>query len=237
MKKQKLLKVGVGLVFILCCVYFSVKAFTQEPIRVLITAPEGYSERFKHSFSGSYIQPIAVPMIETEVNTNSEVILDLLSHPQEIDFIAFSSRKAVQALEKVIEQKPDIRDSLRTIKLYAVGKDADYLREVVGAGQMVMVPQEPSPAGIANDIRLHEETDGKKIAVFVPHVEGLKEPYVVPDFIERLEDIGLQVLRCDVYTTHPVESNRLQDAVSKVEEGKIKDGPCVLKELKAKYDL
>jgi len=234
MDKRKFLKGILAIVFLACLSYFAFRAFTQDPLRVLITAPEGYSQRFEKSFTGTGIQPIAIPVIETISQGQSDEIRGAFYNIDDIDYIAFSSRKAIQALEEALQKHPEIKNDLRKVELIAIGKDIDYLREVVGGGQHIIVPSEPSPAGIANELAKQENIQGKTIAVWVPRVEEIKEPYVVPDFMDRLEKIGLKVIRNEVYITRPARQSNLNDVVQNIQAGKVQ---CIAFTSSAEIDV
>lgn len=158
---------------------------------ILITSPKGYSERFRDVFEKSHLSSIAIPMIETVIPQNMPDIDKLFGNISEYEYIAFSSRKAIESFyRKWNENRVDISH----IKFCAIGKDADYMLEKLGITPAVR-PNEPSPMGIANKLGEDRNIKGKKIAVLVPKVKGMDEPDVVPNFLARLKEIGMSVTK------------------------------------------
>lgn len=62
------------------------------------------------------------------------------------------------------------------------------------------MPDEQSTKGIIDELR-RRGIKGGRILVPVPEVVGVREPYVVPEFVEQLKGIGMTVHRVPAYTT------------------------------------
>jgi len=176
---------------------------------VLITSPAGYSERFVQVFSGSQLNPVAIPLIETVISENMPDMNRLFMNLSQYEYIAFSSRKAIESfyLLQSIKNLP-----LEGIKFCAIGKDSEYMREKLGVEPAVH-PDEPSPMGIAGKLKENKSIKGKTIAAIVPLVEGMTEPDVVPDFLAELNNIGMNVTRINAYITRAVEKIQIDRAV------------------------
>ena len=63
-----------------------------------------------------------------------------------------------------------------------------------------LVPEEMSTRGIIEELTRRGVNSGR-VLVPCPEVTGVKEPYVVPEFIKNLEGIGMTVHRLEVYRT------------------------------------
>ncbi|MCL1932201.1 MAG: uroporphyrinogen-III synthase [Candidatus Azobacteroides sp.] len=185
---------------------------------VLITSPAGYSERFKNVFSESQLNPIAIPLIETVIPEDMPDVDSLFMNLQQYDYVAFSSRKAIESFDQV-QKKRNL--PLDDIKFCAIGKDAEYMYEKLGVRPAVH-PDEPSPMGIADKLGEDENIGGKTIAVLVPLVEGIIEPDVVPNFLAKLSDIGMKVTRVNAYITRAVDKVQIDEAVKRIASKEIK---------------
>ena len=185
---------------------------------VLITSPEGYSERFKAVFSESQLNPIAIPLIETVIPENMPEADHLFMNFHRYEYIAFSSRKAIESFYQIQKVK---NLPLAGIKFCAIGKDTDYMVEKLGV-QPAIHPDEPSPVGIAGKLSEDKNIRGKTIAAIVPKVEGIEEPDVVPDFLAKLTGMGMNVTRVNAYVTRPVEKAQIDRAVKLIASKEIK---------------
>lgn len=168
--------------------------------KVFFGTPAGYAERLAEEIHKAGGIPFSLPLIETVIPDVNPAIDSLLNHLDEIDFIAFSSRKAIEALfEKADSSDIKLLDE-GSIKLCTIGKDSELLKNKYGLKPFIQ-PAEPSPRGIINELSELEGIKGKNIAVLAPSVRHIPEPDVVPDFIAGLEEIGMNVKRVDAYYT------------------------------------
>jgi len=190
----------------------------KDTINILITSPRGYSERFKNVFSESQLNPVAIPMIETVIPENMPDTDRLFMNLHRYEYIAFSSRKAIESFYQVQSKK---NLPLADIKFCAIGKDSDYMVEKLGV-QPAIHPDEPSPMGIAGKLNEDESIKGKTIAALVPLIEGIEEPDVVPDFLEKLNNIGMNATRVNAYITRPVDKAQIDMAIELITSKKIK---------------
>lgn len=192
----------------------------QQDIKVLITSPQGYSERFKKEFSSSHLIPVPIPMIETVIPDELPDMDKLFANLTRYDYIAFSSRKAIESFAVKMAQYPDIQKHLHKLKFCAIGKDAEYMYEKLHVSNAIH-PEEASPIGIANKLAEQPGITKQSIAVLVPRVEKVKEPDVVPNFLARLQEIGLKVTRIHAYTTRPVADEKIKTAADLILSGKV----------------
>jgi len=204
----------------LCCIIslllLNCNIFSQQ-IHVLITSPKGYSERFTKVFEHSSLHPVAIPMIETIIPERVEDLDNLISNIYSYEYIAFSSRKAIQAFADRLDKNTDISG----IKFCAIGKDTEYMYDRLGNVNS-LESNEPSPMGIARKLAEDENIKGKTIAVLVPLVQQIPEPDVVPDFLAELEKIEMNVTRINAYTTQPAQRAEIQRAVNLIASKEIK---------------
>ncbi|MDU1903877.1 MAG: uroporphyrinogen-III synthase [Dysgonomonas sp.] len=194
----------------------SSNVFSQQT-HVLITSSKGYSERFSKVFEHSSLHPVAIPMIETIIPERMEDMDSLISHIYNYKYIAFSSRKAIQAFADRLDENMDISG----IKFCAIGKDTEYMHDRL-ANINSVEPNEPSPMGIARKLAEDKSIKGKTIAVLVPLVREIPEPDVVPDFLAELEKIGMNVTRINAYITQPADRAKIQKAVKLIASQQIK---------------
>jgi len=176
---------------------------------ILITSPKGYSERFTEIFSESRLNPVAIPMIETVIPENMPDMNRLFMNLSKYEYIAFSSRKAIESFYRMQNKK---NLSLGGIKFCAIGKDTEYMQEKLGV-QPAVHPDEPSPMGIVRKLNEDKNIKGKTIAAVVPFVEGIAEPDVVPDFLVELNKTGMNVTRVNAYITRGVDKAPINRAV------------------------
>lgn len=187
-------------------------------VNVLITSPAGYSERFQKEFAASSLQPVAIPLIETVITEDLPEMDRLRCNIRNYDYIAFSSRKAIESFSLKMN---DIKKQLSELRFCAIGKDAEYMQLELGVLPAIH-PDEPSPMGIAGKLSEDESNKGKTIAVLVPKVEQIEEPDVVPDFLAKLRDIGLIVTRVNAYVTRPVAQSEINKAVELIKSQSIR---------------
>lgn len=187
-------------------------------VNVLITSSAGYSVRFQKEFEGSTLQPVAIPMIETVIPEDLPDVDSLRRNIRNYDYIAFSSRKAIESFSLKMN---DIKKQLSGIRFCAIGKDTEYMQKELGVFPAIH-PDEPSPMGIAAKLGEEENNKGKTIAVLVPKVEQIEEPDVVPNFLVKLRDIGLIVTRVNAYVTRPVDQSEINKAVELIKSQSIR---------------
>ncbi len=170
--------------------------------KILFTTPNGYALRLQQALKETGATPFSLPMVETTIPEENVPLETLLKNPEQYNWIAFSSRKAIQAFAQCKERLNIQEQTLKNIHFCAIGSDAEYLENRLGICPSI-TPAEPSPSGIVETLQLLEGISGQKIAVLAPKVEGLSEPNIVPDFITQLRIIGMIVQRIHAYTTQP----------------------------------
>ena len=189
---------------------------------LLITSPAGYAQRFLNAYAelgcGVQCKPISVPMIQTDIYTDSEDFRTFIRDWETFDYVAFSSRKAIEAFAEFVVQHGLVIPF--QLKCCAIGKDNELLESALHV-RPVFISREPSPKGIVNELAEINDIVGRKIAVLAPQVIGMEEPNVVPDFIQGLQDIGMDVARVTAYQTRAVSADILKKTKERILQGEL----------------
>ena len=184
---------------------------------ILLTSPKGYAARlgkaFEESLQMTDFHAISVPMIQTDIYTESDDFQHLIHHLNEFDYLAFCSRKAIETF--AVGLKDSGLELPSSLQLCAIGKDNELINELLHTSP-AFISVEPSPQGIVNQLERISEAIGKRIAVLAPQVIGMAEPSIVPDFISRLENIGMHPVRITTYQTKPAAIETLKATSKKI---------------------
>ena len=186
-------------------------------VPVLVTAPEGYAQRFVEALKACNadrfcFEPISIPLICT---THCEDVSKIISQAQDYDYMVFTSRKAILVLSDYLKKNNISLDSIRLPKACAIGQDNEALSllDITSA----FISAEPSLKGIADELRnrfkeFPQHSARPRIAVLGPRVEGLTEPDTVPDFLKALHAIEADVTYITAYITRPATEQALREA-------------------------
>ena len=184
---------------------------------ILITSPEGYADRLTKAFEEcsqmAHFHPISIPMIHTNVYTLSDDFQNLMKQLNEYDYLAFSSRKAIEAFAIGLKETGAILPT--SIQMCAIGKDNEFLKESLHV-EPAFISSEPSPRGIVKHLQGIAETKGRRIAVLTPQVIGMEEPSIVPNFITGLEEIGMHPVRITAYQTKAASKETIKETSKKI---------------------
>ena len=200
--------------------FSNIFAQKETPISILITSPTGYATRFQKQFKGSALVPIVIPMIETVIPQDCKEMDLLLKQLKDYDYIAFSSRKAIESLALRMQKDSIDNNKLQSVKCCAIGKDAEYLQKRLRCSNAIQA-KEASPMGIVRELAEMPNIAGKCIAVLAPKVEGMAEPDVVPNFIHALQRLNMRVTRIPAYLTRAANDTTLARALELIREQKI----------------
>ena len=188
--------------------------------KLLLTSPEGYAQRLLQAFrerpARQLFHPVSRPMIRTSVMLDSPGLKTFLSQVETVDYVAFSSRKAIEAFAQGWAEEG--RPLPSSVGWCAIGKDNDLLRELLQV-EPSFLAEEPSPKGIVSYLERLPDTRGKRIAVLAPQVVGMEEPSIVPDFLTGLAAIGMVPVRINVYRTQAVSEDVLRDTAREIQQG------------------
>ena len=101
-------------------------------VRLLLTAPADYSSRLLKAFEetgGGKFDSISRPMIHTDIDLDSFEFKSFLQRLPDFDYVAFSSRKAIEAFAAGLSRE---HLSLpETLRLCAIGKDNELIGELL----------------------------------------------------------------------------------------------------------
>lgn len=172
---------------------------------LLVTAPEIYAKRFddalKRSDVAADLKVSYLPMITTQRLDDLGEMETFFADISSYDFVAFCSRKAITSFAEYVSELGILLPS--SIGFCAIGRDNEALQSLNITP--AFVASEPSPQGIIEWFDQHPEHRGKRIAVLAPIVEGLMTPDTVPQFIEGLHRVGLDVREVGCYITRGVD--------------------------------
>ncbi len=187
-------------------------------IKILLTSPAGYADRlikaFKNTDKDMCFYPVSKPFIRTDIHIESDTFTTFIQHLDDYDYIAFSSRKSIEAFAQGLQQKNIILPT--QLGLCAIGKDNELLQERLHVNP-TFISEEPSPMGIVHHLQ-HLPVKGKRIAVLAPEVIGMEEPPIVPDFIHALGEIGMQPVRITAYHTSAAPVQELHAIAEQIEQ-------------------
>lgn len=175
--------------------------------RILTTCPQQYQDRLASTIVRYGGRPVWIPGIKIQelrsesLKRRRKLSLEKLG---EISFIVLPSKNAifscVRACGGSITAFQEILNGNQHIQIWAMGADADYLREELGI-RNVKKPVISSTDGIIDAMK-HQSTQSGNALVFVPElVPPLTEPDVVPNFLQNLQNIGIVPLRVPAYET------------------------------------
>lgn len=168
------------------------------------------------------------------------ITTNFLSDPEELDkldaellvlnsydLIAFTSRKGMQAvgerLRSLVSGNAQLAAAMLKAsgtKIAALGRDATAAMDMLGV-TVDIIPLESSPMGLVRHLEMEEGMNGASILCPVPKVIGMKEPPIVPQFIDALQRAGFGVERIDAYETKPVRKRKVEKDLEMLLEGKV----------------
>jgi uroporphyrinogen-III synthase len=135
-----------------------------------------------------------------DYNELDEVIKNLSDY----DWVAFTSENGIEPFcKRMLALGVDGR-TIKNTRFAAFKSDALLLNK--HGCKADLVPKEMSPKGIIDELVRMGVGRGRML-VPCPMVSGVREPYVVPEFIEKLESIGMTVHRLEVYHTVSIKDS------------------------------
>lgn len=206
----------VPVILFIITVFTACSSAEKETVKVLFTTPEGYAERLSDALTEQGLEPVSLPAVKTVIPVENKELESLLLSIEEYDYIAFSSRKAIEAFF-IASDSLEVEE-YGNVVFCAIGKDSEKLNER-DFNNTVIVPAEPSPAGIVDTLEALGVSADTKIAVLVPEVRGITEPGVVPSFIKGLENTGMEVSRVNAYVTSAVQYPGADSLRTKIRKG------------------
>ncbi|MCO5557796.1 hypothetical protein L7F22_011368 [Adiantum nelumboides] len=180
---------------------------------VAFTSPSLYASRLQQLLQQEGACTLSCPSISVESTPqNREAVQNCLcrsSPPSPLPFsgIAFTSRAGIKAVADVLSGDNEYPHASHVFEngffVSALGRDAELLHELdlFGASRgcvRVIVPSIATPQAMVEELG---NGHGRHILCPVPHVEGLAEPPVVPDFLQALATRGWKPYRLNAYST------------------------------------
>lgn len=167
--------------------------------RILITAPRNYAARLAQAITDKGGLPILIPTIETCYLDDFQELDRVLNQLDKFTWVAFTSRNGIDAIWQRIQVLSLNIHNYKNLSYCAIGEDA---KRLINLGLIVdLIPNEPSPTGIIQELAKIPDIQNQKILVPVPQVIGIPEPDVVPKFISGLVELGMEVTRINAYQT------------------------------------
>jgi uroporphyrinogen-III synthase len=170
--------------------------------KILVTAPRNYAKRLSEQIINYGGLPILMPTIETCFLEDYTELDTALKDINKFDWIAFTSRNGIDGFFHRLQSLNIPLSTLNNIKLCAIGKDAERLQEY--SGRVDLIPKEASPQGIINELSQIPNIQKQRILTPVPLVKDIPEPNIVPNFIQGLKTLGMEVTRVPSYITRPL---------------------------------
>ncbi|MCX8126324.1 MAG: uroporphyrinogen-III synthase [Dehalococcoidia bacterium] len=166
--------------------------------RVLFTTPRNYAGLLAQLLVLRGARPIWTPSIEIWPLDDYRQLDDALVNITRYHWIAFTSTNGIEAVCQRLRALNRPVTELKKVKLAAFKADAAALEnEGLRAD---LTPRVGDPQGMLDDLKKLGVT-GSRVLVPVPDVHGVDEPYVVPQFIKDLQEIGMEPHRIAVYRT------------------------------------
>ncbi|NTV65604.1 MAG: uroporphyrinogen-III synthase, partial [Oscillochloris sp.] len=187
--------------------------------RIVVTAPRNYALRFAQAILNRGGLPILMPTIETTLLSNYAALDAALRARQKLGWIAFTSRNGIESVLHRCEALGLPISALNDCRLAAIGRDAERLSEL--GLHVDLLPAEPSPRGIVDELGQLPDIAGQTILVPAPLVEGTPEPDIIPNFVAGLERIGMQIIRVPAYRTRVLDRARYRVELDRIRQGEI----------------
>jgi len=165
---------------------------------VLFTSPRNYAMLLGQLLIQRGARPVWMPMIEIWPMEDYKELDSIIGNMDDYDWIAFTSENGIEPFCsrcRVLGVSPS---KLKRTRFAAFRGDAKLLEK--NGFYADLIPEVMSPDGIVDEFKKMKINSGK-VLVPCPQVSGVKEPYVVPEFIKNLEKTGLTPRRLEVYRT------------------------------------
>ncbi len=187
--------------------------------RIVITAPRNYASRFAQEVLKFGGLPIIMPTIETCLLETYDQLDKYLENINQFNWIAFTSRNGIDAFFVRLEQLNLPLSIINYCQLTAIGKDAERLNEL---GLTVdLIPAESSPKGIVRQLAKYPNINQESILVPIPEVISIPEPNIIPNFIQGLQQLGMNVTPIPIYKTQSLPKSLYQIELELIKTGKI----------------
>eukprot|EP00210_Caulerpa_lentillifera_P001446 g1388.t1 len=176
--------------------------------RVLITAPRQYASKLSSILVRAGARPIWLPTIQITSLPKAELpnIDNALEKLDQFSHVAFTSKNGISAVIERLQHLKHTQEDLvkyvhdSNVKLCALGADSEELEKHGMTADIK--PVEASTTGLVKELTSRNQLTGSNILCPIPSVRGgLKEPIIIPRFLEMLRQGGAEVTPLAVYIT------------------------------------
>ncbi|ADI64133.1 uroporphyrinogen-III synthase [Trichormus azollae] len=187
--------------------------------KVLVTAPRNYACRLLEEIIKKGGLPILMSTIETCFLSDYTDLDITLQKLDKFNWIIFTSRNGIIAFFQRLHELNIPHSALHNCQLCALGKDTESLLSL--CGRVDLIPEEPSPAGIVAELSKIPNIHYQTVLVPTPEVVGLPEPNIIPNLINDLHKLGMQVTRLSTYMTQCIDKNIYAVELNLIRQGMI----------------
>ncbi len=166
--------------------------------RILFCAPRNYARKLAGLLVQHGALPIWMPTIVIEPMQDYAKFDEAIGHLADYDWISFTSRNGIEAFFNRLDALGLDKSVLSGTRVSALGNDGKAL-EAQGVA-VDLLPPAASTRGVIEELERRGE-NGSRILLPVPEVYGMDEPSVIPDFVDGLQALGMDVHRVPAYAT------------------------------------
>lgn len=166
--------------------------------KVLFTSPRHYAGNLAKYLTERGARPVWMPTIAIYPLDDYAQLDEAIKQLDSYDWVAITSLMGSQAFVNRMRAAGFGPDGLRGAKLTAFGPDAIPLDD---AGyEVALKPDVNYPSVMIDEMKAIGPAGGR-VLVPVPQVQGVQEPFVIPEFIDGLNEAGMVPVRVDGYRT------------------------------------
>lgn len=180
-------------------------------VRAFVTSSSEYAARLNPLLVRRDYRPIHAPTVQVKplvMDKDLYALDDAILRLSDVDVVAFTSRNGVKAFEERLVALADgnkeaalLMLNASGVQFAALGQDATALKEHLGR-TVDIVPLEASPQDLVRFMEADLQRHGQRVLCPVPKVVNMREPDVVPQFLEALARKFVPV-RVNAYVTAP----------------------------------
>jgi len=164
---------------------------------IIVTAPTIYNHSLVKSIQKKGLKAISFPVIETIVYDNPGFD-SIFKNIYSFDYIVLPSKTAINSFLKQVESRNIVLEQIKST-FVAIGKDYEFLGQ--NNFKKILKPSEPSTQGIVH--LLSQRAKNKNILVFIPKVQVISEPPIIPELLNNLSKF-CHLTSVEAYLTRPV---------------------------------
>jgi len=171
---------------------------------VLFTTPRNYAGPLGQLLLQRGARTVWMPAIEIWPMPDYQELDTIISNLSEYDWNAFTSENGVEPFCARLGALGLDASAIGKIQIAAFRADSLVLEK--NGITADLIPGVMSPKGIIDEL-VQRGVNSGRVLVPCPQVTGVQEPYVVPEFIEQLNGIGMTAQRLEVYRTVAVKDS------------------------------